>query len=186
MKDGLLRQNRSAGGTPALQGSFMSEPVQSLRAAYSSPGRRGALPLWLMVFPISNEVQLSPTMRARRPRSPFFLAKEHWSAGVPPAMRAEGSRTAASFLAARVAFAIRPVHCARTLNFVANQDGFSMNISHVKLIYSNRFRGKNRQGRAAGAVSPARRGKVSVFPGGKVRGRNHERVLTGRSAGGAP
>jgi hypothetical protein len=37
--------------------------------------------------------------------------------GFPPAQRAAGSRTAASFLSARVARVIRIVHGARQLNF---------------------------------------------------------------------
>jgi hypothetical protein len=65
-------------------------------------------------FLISNELQSfrartmlimdhtrSPTKRAGRPRSPFFRAEEHWSAGVSPAMRAAGSPIAVSFLIAQ-------------------------------------------------------------------------------------
>jgi hypothetical protein len=63
---------------------------------------------------------------ARAPR--YFYAKEHWSTYRPARHASRRLAYRRSFLTAQAAFASMTVHCARSLNFIANQEIFCFSL----------------------------------------------------------
>jgi hypothetical protein len=66
-----------------------------------------------------------PYEAGETPALPVDYAKAQWSAGVPPAVRAAGSPTAAFSLSTFVAFALMIIHGAHRLNLVSNSHLFT-------------------------------------------------------------
>jgi hypothetical protein len=66
--------------------------------------------------------QKKPYDAGETPALPVDYAKAQWSAGVPPAVQAVGSPTAAFPLSAHMAFAVMIIHGAHGLNLGSPQE----------------------------------------------------------------